>query len=257
MITPKITGAIITALVIIMGVALLYPALRLDTRIGSNEQVMKGRNLILLTFNIVNSSQLPSWCNDLSQFLRDNNIHSTIFVTGIVAKSYPDCTSDFSSYTDIGSMSYTNQNLTTIPDYLDQLSQIREGKSTIDAQGRLNSSLFRAPYGSVDDNIYSLLSRSGIIADFSYNDHYNLYTDGLSGKTFYWFPIKMLNNLSSISNANTSENTPLMINYYNFEPIEEIINAINITSEYPHQFVSASELTKMELTNRNLSSTTT
>ena len=253
MITPKVTGAIITALVIILGIALLYPALRVDTKFGSNEQVMAGRNLVLLNFNILNSSQLPTWCQDLSQFLRDHNIHSTIFVTGVIAESYPNCVSNFSSDTDIGSMSYTNQKLSTIPDYLDQLSQIRKGKSAIDGLAKLNSTLFRAPYGDVDDNIYSLLSRSGILADFSYNDHYNLYTDGLSGKTFYSFPIKMLTNLSSISSTNLPENTPFMANYYNFEPIEKIKNDINATSEYPHQFVSASELTKMELTNRNLS----
>ncbi|HTH23147.1 MAG TPA: hypothetical protein VL854_13090, partial [Nitrososphaeraceae archaeon] len=70
MISPKITGAIITVFIIVIGVVLIYPALRLDSHVVQNQ--------VLLTFNIVNSTNLPTWCNDLSEFLQDNSIHSTI-----------------------------------------------------------------------------------------------------------------------------------------------------------------------------------
>ena len=83
MITPKVTGAIITALIIILGVALLFPALKIDTKFGSNTDTLT--HSVLLTFNIINSSNMPSWCYDLSSFLKNNNIHSTVFMTGIIA----------------------------------------------------------------------------------------------------------------------------------------------------------------------------
>jgi Polysaccharide deacetylase len=249
MITPKITGAIITALVIVFGVALLYPALRLNLD-RTNDKVESDDPSVLLAFNIVNSSNLPAWCHDLSGFLRDNYIHSTIFMTGIIAKAYPTCVSSFSEDTDIGSMSYSYDNVTSISSYPAQLSHIKEGKVAIDEAGKLNSTLFRAPYGNVDQNIYSLLSRSQILADFSYGDHYNIYTNGLSGKTFYTFPIRTLTNLSEIQNSTTNTTIPLMFNFYNFDSIRNIKDIINSTSKYQHQFVSPSDLTRMDLTIR-------
>jgi hypothetical protein len=243
MITPKITGAIITTIIIVVGIALLYPALK----IGNNQNQI---GLVLVTFNIVNSSNLPDWCNVLSEYLQKNNIHSTIFMTGIMADNYPSCASVFNGNTDIGSMSYDYKKITSISSYTDQLNQILKGKQSIDSQGKLNSTVFRAPYGSVDENIYSLLSRSHILADFSYDNHYNIYTDGLSGKTFYWFPSKTITNLSDIKYSNMNSKVPLVINFHNYDSLDYIAKVINMTSKYSHRYVSASELTSMELTNR-------
>lgn len=245
MITPKVTGAIITALVIVLGIALLFPALKIDTRFAPD----KDANLILLTFNIINSSNMPDWCYDLSQYLKSNKIQSTVFMPGIIADSYPDCVSSFSNNTDIGSSGYRFDKITAIPGYLDELNQIKQGKKAIDRQGKINSTLFRAPYGAVDDNIYSLLARSQIVGDFSYDDHYNIYTDGASGKTFYKYPMVTLNNIMDLSNMNDPK-TPVVINFYNGQTVEDIEQIINSTSKFPHKFRNPSELLRMDLTIR-------
>jgi len=248
MITPKVTGAIITALIIILGVALLFPALKIDTKFGSNTDTLT--HSVLLTFNIINSSNMPSWCYDLSSFLKNNNIHSTVFMTGIIADAYPDCVSRFSTDTDIGSMSYSQNSITSIPTYPAQLSTIKDGKRSVDLHGELNSTLFRAPFGQVDENIYSLLTRSHILADFSYIDHYNVYTDGLSGKTFYRFPLALLDKFSASKSSVADPKIPMMITFDNHDSLIEVKKFINASSDFSHNFVSASELTNMDLTIR-------
>ena len=242
MISPKLTGAIITAFVIVIGVVLLYPALHLDK--------LNEKNMVLLTFNIINSTNMPTWCDDLSKFLHENNIHSTIFITGIMADTYPNCVVNFNKDNDIGSMSYSYDTITSIPSNTDRLNHIREGKSAVDKQGKLNSTIFRAPRGIVDENIYSMLTQSHILADFSYNDHYNVYTDGLSGKIFYRFPMTSLGNISDSKLSGRDENVPLMVNFYNYDSVQKIQEFINSISKNPHRFVTASELTGMELTIR-------
>ena len=242
MISPKLTGAIITAFVIVIGVVLLYPALHLDR--------LNEKNMVLLTFNIINSTNMPTWCDDMSKFLHENNIHSTIFITGIMADTYPNCVVSFSKDNDIGSMSHSYDAITSTSTHTDQLSNIREGKAAVDKQGKLNSTIFRAPRGIVDENIYSLLTQSHILADFSYNDHYNVYTDGLSGKIFYRFPMTSLGNISDSKISGRDENVPVMINFYNYDSVQKIQEFINSISKNPHRFVTASELTRMELTIR-------
>src|SRR4030095_8363780 len=123
MIKPRITGAIITALVIILGIALLYPALRLDLKFTSTDKIPTDKiatdyQKVLLTFNIVNSSYMPAWCYELSKFLQDNKVHSTVFLTGDIAERYPSCVSSFGSDIDIGSSSSTYNNITSIPGYI-------------------------------------------------------------------------------------------------------------------------------------------
>ena len=234
MINPKITGAIITVIIIIVGVVLIYPALRLDSHVIQNQ--------VLLTFNIINSTNLPAWCNDLSKFLQDNKIHSTIFITGVMADTYPNCVASLTTYNDVGSMTYTYDPITNSnSNFTGQLSKIQQGKAAVDNQGKLNSTVFRAPHGIVDDKIFSLLTRLHIVADFSYNDHYNIYTTGASGKIFYRYP-------SSLSNTSDSKfsvkdpKIPMMVNFYNYDSISKIKDFINSASKNPHQFVTASEL---------------
>jgi peptidoglycan/xylan/chitin deacetylase (PgdA/CDA1 family) len=242
MISPKLTGAIITAIVIVIGIALLYPALHLDK--------LNEKNMVLLTFNIINSTNMPSWCNDLSKFLQENNIHSTMFITGKMADTYPNCVTAFSKENDIGSMTYSYDTITSIPTRTDQLNHIKEGKAAVDKQGKLNSTIFKAPRGIVDENIYSMLTQSHILADFSYNDHYNVYTDGLSGKIFYRFPMTSLDSISDSKLPVRDENVPMTVNFYNYDSVKNIQEFINLISKEPHRFVTASELTKMDLTIR-------
>jgi len=242
MLSPKLTGAIITAIVIVIGVVLVYPALHLDR--------LNDKNMVLLTFNIINSTNLPTWCDDLSKFLHENKIHSTVFITGIMADTYPNCVASFSKDSDIGSMSHSYDTITSTSTYTGELSNIREGKAAVDKQGKLNSTIFRAPAGIVNENIYSLLTQSHILADFSYNDHYNIYTDGLSGKIFYRFPMTSLAKLSDSNLSGRDENVPVMVNFYNYDSVQKIQEFINSISKNPHRFVSASELTHKELTIR-------
>src|SRR5580765_9103866 len=123
MISPKITGAIITGIIVVVGVVLIYPALRLDSH---NSHAVE--NQVLLTFNIINSTNLPTWCNDLSKFLQDNSIHSTIFITGIMADTYPNCVASLGKNNEIGSMTYTYDTITNL-NYTGQLKQIQQGKA--------------------------------------------------------------------------------------------------------------------------------
>ena len=75
---------------------------------------------------------------------------------------------------DIGSRTYNNVNLNQIPDYSFKLQEIIQGKLAIDRAGNLTSKAFQR-ISSYDQDIYSLLNRANITADFSYNDQYNLY----------------------------------------------------------------------------------
>jgi len=255
MITPRITGAIITAIIIVFGIALLYPALKLETKFTANDlpagnQSASNQQMVLLTFNIVNSSNMPNWCYEISKFLQGNKVHSAVFIAGDVADKYPTCVTRFGSDVDIGSTSYTYNNITSIPDYIAQLNAIKQGKKSIDVLAMVNSTSFRAPYGDVDENIYSQLVRSQIVADFSYRDHYNVYTNGSSGKTFYRLPLTTINNLSELQKIIPNPDIPLMINFYNYQPLRNIEESINSTSKSNYQFQSASELTKMNLTLR-------
>jgi peptidoglycan/xylan/chitin deacetylase (PgdA/CDA1 family) len=220
----------------------LYPALRIET---GNNQVSKGS--ILLTFNVVDSTNMPAWCNEISNLLKLNNIQATVFLTGMVVEKYPECVTNLGNNTDIGSMSYSYDEITSISDYPSQLNHIIKGKKIIDEYAGINSTLFRAPYGTVDENIYSLLARAHILADFSYDDHYNVYTNGLSGMTFYRYPINTLTSLSDVQKSNWDVKIPLMVNFDNNDPITSIQNFINSTSKTPHKFVTASELTSIVL----------
>jgi len=240
MISPKTTGAIITVIIIVIGVALIYPALRLDNHVSPDNHV--SQNQVLLTFNIINSTNLPTWCHDLSKFLQDNKIHSTIFITGVMANTYPNCVASLAKYNDVGSMTYTYDIITNShSNFTGQLSKVQQGKAAVDKQGKINSTVFRAPHGIVDDKISSLLTRLHIVADFSYNDHYNIYTNGASGKIFYRYPIS-LGNTSDSKFSVKDPKIPVMVNFYNYDSISKIKDFINLASKNPHQFVTASEL---------------
>jgi len=235
MISPKITGAIITGIIVVVGVVLIYPSMRLDSQAVQNQ--------VLLTFNIVNSTNLPTWCSDLSKFLQDNKIHSTIFITGIMADTYPNCVASLGKNNEVGSMTYTYDTITS-SNFTGQLKQIQQGKAAVDKQGELNSTVFRAPHGIVDDKIFSLLTRSHIVADFSYNDHYNIYKNGASGKIFYRYAAS-LGNISDPKLSGRDPKIPMMVNFYNYDSISKIKEFINSASNYPHQFVAASELIRI------------
>ncbi|MFB5630599.1 MAG: polysaccharide deacetylase family protein [Nitrosopumilaceae archaeon] len=204
---------------------------------------------ILLSFDIVEDYNLPDWCIDLSKTLEKNNVKAAIFVTGKIAEKYPQCVQSFSDNIDIGSQTYNYVNLNSILDYTIQLEEVKLGKNVVDKIGNLDSKLFKAPYGNTDENIYSILSRSGILADFSYSNQYNKFSEN----QFLKYNITSYN--GAFHNAGFFKNLkfdaePIMINYNNETPVDEIDDLISKLKSDEIRFVSASDLTETELTRR-------
>jgi len=132
----------------------------------------------MLSFSILEIGNVSEYCSNLSSILTLHNVKATVFFVGRGAEQNPEAVSCLSNACDIGSQTYSYVDLTSIPDYTVQLDEVERGKQAVDSAGDLCSKLFKAPYGSTDENIYSLLGRSEIIADFSYEDHYNIYENG-------------------------------------------------------------------------------
>jgi peptidoglycan/xylan/chitin deacetylase (PgdA/CDA1 family) len=182
--------------------------------------------------------------------LEGYHAHATVFVTGIIADRYPSCITAFPHYVDIGSQGYTYTSLNSISDYTLKLQDVKDGKQAIDDAGSVDSRLFKAPYGDVDENIYSLLRRSQIVAEFSYPDHYNLYHNG----TFVKYDLVAINgskDFRKIDNASGST-VPLAVNFYNSDNLSEIDNDIKeLRSRHEYQLISSSDLANMNLTVRH------
>lgn len=240
-------GIIVIAVLILVGIAILLPIF------------LQGRPhpTLMLSFNIVNNENIPNWCNELSSTLQKYNIKATVFITGELAKAYPSCVSLFSTNRniDLGSSTYSYLDLARISDYSKALQQVRGGKMVVDSIGKLDSKVFRAPYGSTDEKIYSILTRSGILADFSYTDQYNKYQDG----QFIKYDLIAHNGSSSPSNdllnslSSSSIKKPVMVVFNNSIPINQIDSFIaKIKSEIGNiDFANASELTNIPLTVRS------
>lgn len=237
-------GAISTGIVIIMGIIMVVPAFT-QTKHDIPKQTT------LLFFSINDDHNIPSWCNDLSSILKKHNVQATVFVAGEVAEDHHECVKVLSnnSKIDIGSQTYHYVSLTSIEDYTVQLEEVRNGKQAVDDAGKVYSRLYKSPNGSTDDNIYSILSRTDIIADFSYSKEYNKYYDG----KFIKF------NLTSYDGAKYSpdffyhirvNDTPLIINFDNSISIEQIDNFISHLKSGNIRFVNASVLTGLDLTIR-------
>jgi hypothetical protein len=249
---------ILTGIIISLGVALVMPAYYQH----KYQQLMVIKplpstppsNPLLLAFSIVDEKNLPNWCTDLFSFIKNQNLKATLFIAGKVAEKFPDCVTNFSSYgyrVDIGSLTYNYVNLTSIPDHMRQLQEIQKGKATIDKIANVNSTLFKAPYGSTDPNIYSLLTRSGIIADFSYPQQYNKYENG----QFTNYNLVAFNGSNykskDLFNHIISNQIPGMLNFDNSVPVDNINKLITkIKKANKNSFITPSELTSLALTQR-------
>jgi hypothetical protein len=166
----NIIATLVTALVIMAGFAMVSPMFFRTTGTEIKQQVM-------FSFSISQENEISDWCQDLSTILSTNDIEATVFITGEIAEEYPECILCFSEKVDIGSQSYSNTDLTKITDYSLKLEEVKKGKEAIDSIGNLSSKVFKAPLGATDEDIYSLLSRNEILADFSYKEQYNIYHD--------------------------------------------------------------------------------
>jgi len=230
-------SAISTGTVILLGIAMVIPAFLQPTQ----------QLLVLLSFDVLDQGNTPEWCKELSSVLSKHNVKAVVFVAGKTADQYPECVSGFSNNVDIGSQTYDYVELASIHDYAAQLEQVKSGKIAVDRAGNLDSKVFKAPFGATDENIYSLLSSSGILADFSYQTQYNKYYkdqfikfdldsyEGLEESTEYYQKLK-------------PEEGPVVINFDNHTPTEKIDQFVSKLKSSHIRFVSASELTGIDLT---------
>jgi peptidoglycan/xylan/chitin deacetylase (PgdA/CDA1 family) len=243
-------GAIATAAIIAIGVILaIGPAYTHTLERDKPPPVM-------LSFSIVDDSQnkdIPQWCRDLSSILARHNVKATVFVTGKVAEENPGCVTALAAYSgiDIGSQTYSYVALPSLKDYTQALDEVKHGKAALDRAGNINSRLFKAPYGATDQNIYSLLSSSGISADFSYPSQYNKFEGGQFVKY----------NLASCGNCGESPDkvrqllsmhSPVMIDIdSSTTEITEIESLVVALKNGNMDLVNASELTGLDLTVRH------
>lgn len=236
-------GAIATATVIVIGLVMVIAPAYTHT--------LEHNRLppVMLSFSVIDAHNAPEWCTDLSSVLSKHDVKATVFVTGSVADQHPECVSAFSSTKiDIGSQTYSFANITSL-EYTMALEEVKKGKSAVDAAGNLDSRLFKAPHGSTDDNTYSLLSRSGITADFSYPMQYNKYENGQFVKYGLVEYKEPAYSHESIRDLLAAEKNPAIINFDNSDSIDQIDSFISaLISDREIRLVNASELTGLELT---------
>jgi peptidoglycan/xylan/chitin deacetylase (PgdA/CDA1 family) len=234
-------ATIATTLVIVVGLALVVPAFFRGPKPQENIQV-------LLTFDILDTDNLVEWCSNLGSVLEQQNVKATIFFPGKIAEENPEIFSYFGEGIDIGSQTYNYIDLTSISDFSVQLEEVRRGKEAVDAAGNLHSQVFRAPYGTTDQNIYYLLSQSEIRADFSYDYQYNLYENGQFIK---YDAVKYEGSIESTQLIiNKAESGTIIINFDSSSPISQIANVISLLKNSDIQFVNASDLAEVDLTGR-------
>jgi hypothetical protein len=230
-----------TVLVLVVGFAMISPLFfRQDQRLEPKQKVM-------LSFSVHESDDVIDWCRNLSSILTSHNLPATVFIVGKVAQQNPQTVTCFNESIDIGSLTYSDTNLTSISDYLVKLQEVQQGKLVVDNAGNIDSKVFQAPYDATDQDIYSLLSRSGILADFSYKNQYNIYQNGqfvrydavvLDGNTY---------SADYLKNLKTAE--PIIIEFDNSHPISVVQSFLDNTKLGNFDFVNSSQLTNMTLTN--------
>jgi len=230
-------GAISTSIVLILGMAMVVPAFMFPTTTDSEK--LK----VLVQLEIKENSNLPYWCSDFREKLEQNPIKSVVFLTGKIAENYPECIFLVEGV-DIGSQGYQYRHIPEITDYLQQLSQIQNGKRAIEAYGGVDSKLFKAPYGETDQNIYSLLTRSGILGDFSSEEQYNLYLDG----QFVKYELLTIENVIELESKNG--NQIATFSFDNSKSVNSIFNTIDEIRRHDVQFVNPSDLYGKPLTTR-------
>lgn len=245
-------GMIATGAVIVLGVGMIAPAF-------TQHQADSHGILLMLSFNIVHPEDAASWCNELSSMLEQHQLKATVFVTGKIAETNPECVRSFSTDVDVGSQTYSYANLVSLGDYPTALEEIQKGKQAVDSAGNLNSLLFRAPDRSTNEDIYSLLTRSDIIADFSYVNHYNKYEGG----QFVRYDLKSLPgnsegmkffSLVSGDDDVVSSEVPVEIAFDNSMKVGEIDRLVSEIASYQDiHFVNASDLAGVDLTKETAS----
>ena len=228
-------GIISTAVVIAFGILVIIPPYLPQQKALT----------VMLFFDVKDTKNLPQWCNDLSDILQTHNIEATVFVVGQVADQYPQCVKTLSKRNDVGSQTYNHVGLINL-DYQTQLDEVQNGKNAVDKAGNIQSKIFKAPFGSTDENIYSILNRSDILVDFSYDKQYNKYYQG----KFIWFSDSVYDGSKRTPEffKNLESNDPIVINFDNHIPVKKIDEYVSTIKSKHILFFKASQVTGLELT---------
>lgn len=234
----KIAGIISTGLVIILAVAVVLPPF-LSYSFSAQQ--------ILLTYTINSNENTSTWCKQLPQVLEKYDAKAAIFLSGSTAEKHPECVTSFSNEIDIGSQGYSGISIPTISDYSKQLEEIQKGKQVIDEIGNFDSKLFKSPFGDTDQNIYSLLQKSDILADFSYESQYNKFYEG----QFIWFAVDSYEaeefSVDNIPAKSSERIHPIIINFESDLSVSEIDSILSKIIKQRVTLVSASDLVGFEL----------
>ena len=213
----KYVGIIVIAVLILIGVVILLP-------IYFQQQP---RPTVMLSFSIINNENIPKWCNDLASILQKHSIKATVFITGELAESYPNCVTIFSSKNtvDIGSSTYNYSDLAPVSDYSKALEEIKGDKMTVLYRLIIFIKVFILLYGFTDENIYSLLTNSGILADFSYTkpDRISMKNGGfINSNDTIAYDGSNSSSLTELSKTLLSPKKPVMVNFDNSVPVSQI-----------------------------------
>jgi peptidoglycan/xylan/chitin deacetylase (PgdA/CDA1 family) len=237
-------GVVATAIVVVIGA--LYAAPPYIKWVESSQRVPS----VMLSFSITSDKNMPEWCESVAELLNKNQLNAVVFFPGKIAEKYPDCVRSFHHGVDKGSSTYSFTKLSAERDYLDQLEDVRKGKAVLDSIAHVESKSFKAPYGYTDDNIYSLLSRNNITADFSKDGSYNKYND----KIFIYYDLTTFN-LNEFSSEEIGSQVAkkvagqIQITADNSVPLEKISSLVNdILQKQDAKFVSASDIAETNLT---------
>ena len=239
----KHAAILATGLIIVIGIIMIIPLFLRQ----SHQSLPKPQ--VMLSFNISEDADAVEWSQDLSAILKSYDLGASVFIMGKVAEQYPQCLTVFSEKVDIGSQTYNNVNLTEISDYSLKLQEIQQGKQAVDQAGNIVSKLFRAPFMVTDQDIYSLLSRSEILADFSYPEQYNVYVQGHFIKyeaAVYKYSQNSVDLVSKIQDTTR----PQLVIFDNCDSITEIKNFLASLNMQKIDIINASDLTGQVLTVR-------
>ena len=235
-----IAGIVATAVMVGAGIAITLPS------------YFRPGPTVLLSYSFSSEQNMPTLCLELADYLKKNELPAVVFLSGEIAEKYPECVRSFDGIVDIGSSTYSYVELPAIQDYSEQLNEVSGGKNAVDIAGNLDSRAFKAPFGSTDENIYSLLTRSGILADFSYPDRYHKYYQD----KFIWFDITVYNTTSTISAesfetmGSNEKQIIVQVDFddsVTFEKVQEVVSKLKTERVV---FINASTLTGMQLTVR-------
>lgn len=239
--TKKIVwGSIIaTSAVILLGLLMVIPIFFIDFK----------PPLVILEFENPENEYASVLCSQVSTYLEEEGMKAVIFISGKFAESNPNCPIFYNSNIDIGSQTYNYIDLPKTSDYLDQLEEVKKGKEAVNKAGKLETKLFKAPYGETNDDIYSILNRAGIHADFSYKDHYNKFHDD----KFLRFDLFSMNpeDLEQIDFSKLDKNIPIALIFAKSFTLEEVKETVEILKQNNVMFTNPSEITGLQLTVRS------